>query len=88
MAAEEMTSMRADDLLRTPRDQRDISKSEIMTEWSDWLYGTHGGGLPTAVLDKLYGKAWQDGHSSGLYEVESYFIELVDLAIEIIEAAR
>ena len=29
--------------------------------------------------DKLFNLAWEEGHSSGYYEVENYFSELVDL---------
>lgn len=85
----EMTSIRADELLRGPAaDRGGMSEGDIITAWSRWLYDRHGVGLSEDVLNIVYGKAWEDGHSAGLQEVESCFIDLVDLAEMVIAAVR
>lgn len=40
------------------------------------------------IMDALYDKAWEDGHSCGLHEVESHYGELVDLVGLVWEEAR
>jgi hypothetical protein len=62
-------------------------EGEILGLWAAWLYETHGEGLPVEVLHLIYSKAWEDGHSAGLHEIEMYFVELVEFA-EKVRAAR
>jgi hypothetical protein len=86
MSNVEMDSARAGTLLRTPKDQRPESDADIMTAWADWLYETHGSSLSRPVLDKVYAKAWENGHAYGLSEVEEHFRDLVDFAWDILGA--
>lgn len=39
----------------------------------------------TRINEKLWSKAWEDGHSSGYNEVEMIFTDLVDLVDEILK---
>jgi hypothetical protein len=37
--------------------------------------------LPVEVDDKLFAKAWENGHSSGYHEVELIYCDLADLVL-------
>jgi hypothetical protein len=84
---DEMTTGRASELVCLPFADRELTDGQIMDAWVAWLYETHGEDLPENVLHLVYAKAYEDGHSSGLREVERYFIELVEWA-EKIRAVR
>lgn len=86
---EEMTSTRASALLRTPLDQRapELSEGAVMAAWTEWLYDEHGYGLNEAQRGQVYSLAWEHGHSAGLGEVESYFVEFAQFARELLAAS-
>jgi hypothetical protein len=82
MSSEEMTSTRASELLRTGKDP-----AEIYPEWEKWLCENYGQGLTGRQLDKVYGLAYDHGHSSGLEGVAEYFVKYADFAREIVNAS-
>lgn len=79
MSDTEMTGRRASELLRDGADE-----AEIYPAWTEWLYETYGFGLSREQLDKVYGVAWDHGHSAGLEEVGEYFREFADFARELL----
>ena len=46
------------------------------------------GDLPQAISDLVYAKAWEDGHSSGLYEVESHYSELAEMILNVVHIIK
>lgn len=40
-----------------------------------------------AVAERVFRLAWEDGHSSGYYEVENRYMDLADLALAVYSAA-
>lgn len=53
--------------------------------WRAWLFSEYAWDLSEKTREKIYSKAWEDGHSSGYYEVEHHFSELCDLVTEILK---
>lgn len=45
-------------------------------------------GLPNAVRDAVWKKAWDDGHASGIHEVEMHYEELADIVKAAYEAGH
>ena len=56
---------------------------EESAAWENYLHGSYAPDLPRSVHDKVSGKAWQMGHSSGYHEVENYYSELIDMVSEV-----
>jgi hypothetical protein len=79
----EMTSARASELLRGGGD---VDAVAVYDAWTEWLYGQYGDGLTREQLGKVYGLAWDHGHSAGLEEVGAYFEEFAGFAREILAA--
>lgn len=44
--------------------------------------------FPKAISDKVYAKAWEDGHSSGLYEVATNYEELAEMVLDIVNIIK
>lgn len=80
-----MTTARAEVLVAATSGAQ---QGEVITAWTEWLYENYGGGLTPDQLDKVYGLAWDHGHSSGLAEVGMYFEEFADFARDILNAAK
>lgn len=64
----------------------DKEVNDIFVQWQAALYEEEGSDLPKAVLDKLYDKAYEDGHSAGYAEVRSYFGDYVDFFLDALQA--
>lgn len=54
--------------------------SEITGQFRDWLGNEYASEYPENVQGAIFGKAWEYGHSSGYFEVESYYQELAEFA--------
>lgn len=60
--------------------------SALEARWGNWLAAEYAADLPPAIHDKLYGKAWANGHSSDYAAVENYYEEHAIFAREVIAA--
>lgn len=49
----------------------------------EWSNSTES--LPKVVRDRLYGKAWEDGHAYGYTEVSGHYSDLADLVKMVFE---
>lgn len=80
----------------TPREDRDAMREaykagvdKINREFRDYAEHMHGAShLPQSVRDAIWDKAWEDGHSSGLYNVEIHYEEVADLVLFAIKETR
>lgn len=63
---------------RNARAAIDKEVNAIFVQWQAALYDEEGAGLPKDVLDRIYDKAYEDGHSAGYSEVRSYFGDYVE----------
>lgn len=45
-------------------------------------------GVPVSVAQKVFDRAWEDGHANGWHEVEMHYQELAPLIEEAWEAGR
>lgn len=59
---------------------------ELYQKFEDDLAQEHAVTPRSKLHRVIYGKAWEDGHSSGLSEVANHYDELVDFAEEIHKA--
>jgi hypothetical protein len=53
---------------------------KIVGEFKAYLADTYASSLPTAVQDRIWSKAWEDGHASGYSEIENHYIDNADFA--------
>lgn len=44
--------------------------------------------MPAKVAERVFDKAWEDGHASGLHEVEMHYDDLAIIANHAFEAGR
>ena len=65
-----------------------IEQNKLIAAWSEWLVKEYASNFPESVQDKIYWKAWEDGHAYGLREVESYYEDLCDFAQDVIDGTR
>lgn len=56
----------------------------VTNEFKDALAKEYCSQWPKERTDKIFEKAWADGHSNGYCEVEGNYSELVDFVIDII----
>lgn len=72
---------------RKDREKRDILLAEynaatdkITAEFRDWLAHEYAFTLPKVVRDKIWEKAWSDGHHAGYPEVGNYYAQYAEFA--------
>lgn len=58
--------------------ERNIMVAELEEKWKEWLFEDEGVSN-NPKKDLCFEIAWKNGHSSGYYEVENEFRELVEL---------
>lgn len=66
---------------RREYEERQAEEARKIEQHSEFLF--QGLGTPRSILERVYFYAYQEGHSSGLAEVEHHFedvVELVELA--------
>lgn len=56
----------------------------VTNEFRDALAKEYCSRLPLTVADKIFGKAWEDGHAFGYNAVESFYCELIDFVEDIV----
>jgi len=61
---------------------------EAEQRWRKDLEKEYGVSFDDKVIEIIFEKAWQDGHSNGLKEVENYFDEYLDMIKDILENAK
>lgn len=61
-----------------------IKSATLQQQWHDDLYEYYGVDKDNPVIQKILGKAYEDGHSSGFQEVENHFSELLDFVQDIL----
>jgi predicted metal-dependent phosphoesterase TrpH len=54
-------------------------ENALIAQWKTWLADEYADDLPAAAQNAIYRKAWEEGHSSGYYEVENHYSELSEL---------
>jgi len=64
------------------------AESEITAQHRLWLEENYNEGFAQAVLDRIYQRAWDDGHSGGYHEVENYYDEHSTFAQFVITATQ
>ena len=55
---------------------------------ADTLAADYAADLPKSVADRVFALAWENGHSNGDGEVESYYVDFADLAGDAYRAGR
>ena len=65
---------------KAAREEHGEEVSEITGQFRDWLEFEYAGSFPTQVQDLIFHKAWEDGHSSGYFEVEGFYEDYADFA--------
>lgn len=60
-------------------------KAELEKQWKDWLHKDYAPSFSEDLHNHVFGKAWEDGHSHGYYEVEIHYEDLVDFVAKAIE---
>lgn len=71
----------------TPQHERRMERrARERDEFETRLKADYLPGLPDAVTALVFDKAWEDGHASGVHEVEARYDELVDIAKAAFEA--
>lgn len=65
-----------------------IETNKLMNQWESDLYEYYGVDPKSHVVQLVMSKAWEDGHSSGFYEVENYFNKYLDLVEDIKQAIK
>lgn len=68
---------------KNARDTYYTKRGELEKQWREWLDSTYAAHLPSPVRGLIFSKAWEDGHSSGYYEVESKYEEYADFVDEV-----
>jgi hypothetical protein len=61
---------------------------EVTGKFKAWLGDNYAGDLPQGIRDMIWGKAWEDGHSSGYYVVEQHYGDYADFASSIFHIGR
>lgn len=61
--------------------------SRVNGEFRDWLANEYAPTLPGSVKDKVWGKAWEDGHSGGFNEVEGHYRDYAEFAEFVMDKA-
>jgi hypothetical protein len=64
------------------------SVSKIVGEFRDFLADQYAPRLPAEVQARIWGKSWEDGHSSGYNEVEGHYLDNADFAEFAFNAGR
>lgn len=54
--------------------------SRITGEFREWLANEYAPTMPASVQNKIWGKAWEDGHAYGYREVENHYMDLAEFA--------
>jgi len=60
----------------------------FVSEWSEWLHSEYGSDLTDEQHEMVYTKAYENGHAGGYSEIENEYIELADLATNLIRSVR
>lgn len=53
---------------------------DLQDQFKDALYETYGEGLNRAQHERAYSLAYQEGHASGWYDIQNYYIDYADFA--------
>jgi hypothetical protein len=61
---------------------------KITDQFREWLGNEYAPTLPEAVQNKVWEKAWSDGHHAGYHEVENYYRQYAEFAEFAINAAK
>lgn len=59
---------------------------KVAGEFRDWLAHEYAFTLPKTVQNKIWEKAWSEGHSAGYHEVENYYTQYAEFAAFAINA--
>lgn len=65
----------------------DEATNKITGEFREWLANEYAHTLPDAVSDKIWEKAWSDGHHAGYPEVENYYSGYAEFAQFVMDKA-
>ena len=73
------------------RQEYDAAHAELNREFAAELADEYLGEISEtrrpAIAERVFRLAWDDGHSSGYYEVENRYMDLADLALAVYSAA-
>jgi len=65
-------------------DVYNTKQSMLFGVWQTKLKNEYAPGYTDELFNKVYSKAYEDGHSSGYGEVRNYFLDLTDFVDDII----
>ena len=65
-----------------------VETAKLHDMWEHDLYEHYGVDPKSHVVQLVMSKAWEDGHSSGFYEVEMYFDRYLEFMEDVIEAIK
>lgn len=65
-----------------------VRGGQIRDEFAANLAAEYLPAMPSTVTDKVFAKAWEDGHSTGYALVEDMYSELADLLDAAVAAVR
>lgn len=73
------------------RFERSARIKELEDQWREYLENTYAIARPgwkfsQDILDNMFSQAWDNGHSNGYYEVESYYQDLAEFAFKVRES--
>jgi hypothetical protein len=70
------------------RQAYNVAQGKITSEFREWLGYEYASSLPTKIWDRLWAKAWEDGHAHGYHDVEMHYIDMADFAEAVAEFYR
>jgi hypothetical protein len=73
--------------LQEAKNQYHADEKALEACWEPWLAKEYADGLSAIVVDELFRRAWDDGHSSGYHEVETYYQQYAEFALFIVKNA-
>jgi hypothetical protein len=75
---ERLEALKAQERKRLAEERRRLEAAR-RAEHAEEMAATYLPGLPEAVTDKVYEYAYQQGHSAGYPDIESYYADLVEV---------
>lgn len=64
------------------------ARTEIELQFKQWLADEYAYEESPKIQDRVWGKAWEHGHSSGYFDVENYYIDYAEFAQAVIYLAN
>lgn len=77
-----------DEAYKEARKENSKMEGEIIDEFKQALFDDNGYEQDSKVAEVIFSEAWEDGHSSGLKEVEQHFYDYDEFAQDILKASR